>query len=118
LNIKHGTLPSVAAAAGVLLTLAGIATQADELTARQIVERAHEAAGGAAWLDAGTNVMRGDATLCRDGDPARCSASTRPRLPCARQDGRRRRDFINACTRISTASVSRSRTRSSCWDRV
>jgi hypothetical protein len=46
--------------------------QAAELTARQIVERAHAAAGGSAWLAAGTNVMRGEATLCRDGDPARC----------------------------------------------
>ena len=43
-----------------------------ELTARQIVERVHAAAGGKAWLGAGTNVMRGEATLCRDGDPARC----------------------------------------------
>lgn len=56
--------------AGLLLA-APIASTA-ELTARQIVERAHAAAGGQAWLAAGTNVMRGQATLCRDGDPARC----------------------------------------------
>jgi hypothetical protein len=43
-----------------------------ELTARQIVERVHASAGGKAWLEAGTNVMRGEATLCRDGDPSRC----------------------------------------------
>jgi hypothetical protein len=72
LNIKRGTLPSVATAALVLLTLAGTTAQADEPSARQIVERVHAAAGGEAWLNAGTNVMRGDATLCRDGDPARC----------------------------------------------
>jgi hypothetical protein len=45
---------------------------AEELTARQIVDRVHAAAGGEAWLKAGTNVMRGDATLCRDGDPSKC----------------------------------------------
>jgi hypothetical protein len=50
---------------------AGVA-HAAELTAREIVARAHAAAGGEAWLKAGTNVMRGDATLCRDGDPTRC----------------------------------------------
>ncbi len=57
---------AAAVAAGVT------AAKADELTARQIVERVHAAAGGDAWLKAGTNVMRGDATLCRDGDPNRC----------------------------------------------
>lgn len=50
----------------------GSVSLADDLTARQIVERVHAAAGGEAWLKAGTNVMRGDATLCRDGDPQRC----------------------------------------------
>jgi len=55
----------------VVLLVAG-PVHAGELTARQIVERVHAAAGGKAWLEAGTNVMRGEATLCRDGDPARC----------------------------------------------
>jgi hypothetical protein len=52
--------------------LAAGPAHAAELTARQVVERAHAAAGGTAWLAAGTNVMRGEATLCRDGEPARC----------------------------------------------
>jgi hypothetical protein len=56
--------------AGVLLFAGPV--HAGELTARQIVERVHAAAGGKAWLEAGTNVMRGEATLCRDGDPERC----------------------------------------------
>ena len=56
--------------AAALLAAGG--AKADELTARQIVERVHAAAGGKAWLEAGSNVMRGEATLCRDGDPARC----------------------------------------------
>lgn len=38
------------------------------LSARAIVERAHEAAGGAAWRRAVTNVMRGNATLFRNGN--------------------------------------------------
>ena len=57
---------------GLLAAATARAGEAEEPTARQIVERVHAAAGGAAWLEAGTNVMRGDATLCRDGDPARC----------------------------------------------
>jgi len=64
---RRGVLSAVA-----LLSLLAVEVQAGELTARQIVERVHAAAGGEAWLKAGTNVMRGDATLCRDGDPARC----------------------------------------------
>jgi len=56
----------------VLLAVPAATARAEQLSARQIVERAHAAAGGEAWLKAGTNVMRGDATLCRDGDPARC----------------------------------------------
>ncbi len=56
----------------VLVAVSAATARAEELTARQIVERAHAAAGGEAWLKAGTNVMRGDATLCRDGDPAKC----------------------------------------------
>lgn len=58
--------------AAAWLLLVAIEVQAGALTARQIVERVHAAAGGEAWLNAGTNVMRGQATLCRDGDPARC----------------------------------------------
>lgn len=61
----------------LLMSLAAVDLQAEELTARQIVERAHAAAGGQAWLAAGTNVMRGHATLCRDGDPARCVRADR-----------------------------------------
>lgn len=65
------------AATWLCLSLAAAGASADELTARQIVERAHAAAGGQAWLAAGTNVMRGHATLCRDGDPSRCVHSDR-----------------------------------------
>lgn len=51
------------------LTLALLAAPLDQppLTARAIIERAHEAAGGAAWRRAVTNVMRGHATLYRNG---------------------------------------------------
>jgi len=69
-RVDPGVRPRWTAVA--VLTLAAFGAQGDELTARQIVERVHMAAGGEAWLKAGTNVMRGDATLCRDGDPARC----------------------------------------------
>jgi hypothetical protein len=70
--MKTGLL-ALATLSAVLATGA----RADDLTARQIVERVHAAAGGAAWLAAGTNVMRGDATLCRDGEPARCAFADR-----------------------------------------
>jgi hypothetical protein len=72
-------IASRAACAGMLICLSLVAARAaaEELTAVQIVERAHAAAGGHAWLAAGTNVMRGYATLCRDGDPARCVHSDR-----------------------------------------
>ena len=60
-----------------LVTVSVATARAEELTARQIVERAHAAAGGEAWLKAGTNVMRGDATLCRDGDPTKCVHANR-----------------------------------------
>jgi hypothetical protein len=46
---------------------------AAEMTARQIIEFATERNGGQPWLHAKTNVMRGDATLCRDGRPERCT---------------------------------------------
>jgi hypothetical protein len=48
------------------------ALTAPTLTAQDIVARAHAAAGGQAWLKAGTNVMRGHAELCRDGKPDAC----------------------------------------------
>ena len=72
-------MASRAACAGIWICLSLVAARAaaEELTAVQIVERAHAAAGGQAWLAAGTNVMRGHATLCRDGDPARCVQSDR-----------------------------------------
>lgn len=47
------------------------------IAARDIVARAHAAAGGEAWLHAGSNVMRGHATLCRDGRPAACVTADR-----------------------------------------
>jgi len=53
------------------------ATPGAELTARDIVARAHAAAGGEAWLKAGSNVMRGHAELCRDGNPAACVRADR-----------------------------------------
>ena len=69
-GVKSGSALCMAMLAAALM--AAGPGQAADLTARQIVERAHAAAGGDAWLAAGTNVMRGDANLCRDGDPARC----------------------------------------------
>ena len=69
-GVKAGSAVCMAMLAAALM--AAGPGQAAELTARQIVERAHAAAGGDAWLAAGTNVMRGEANLCRDGDPARC----------------------------------------------
>lgn len=64
------------------LACVGTTTQAatpasDALTAQEIVSRVHAAAGGEAWLAAGTNVMRGHATLCRDGNPQRCVTADR-----------------------------------------
>jgi hypothetical protein len=67
----------VRALAAMVAALALAPAGAYELSARQIVERVHAAAGGEAWLAAGTNVMRGHATLCRDGDPARCVTADR-----------------------------------------
>lgn len=52
--------------------VAAPASRAADLTAADIVARAHQAAGGQAWLKAGTNVMRGTATLCRNGRPDAC----------------------------------------------
>ena len=51
------------AAIGLILALA----PANALTARAIIEKTHEAAGGAAWRRAVTNVMRGHATLYYNG---------------------------------------------------
>lgn len=53
------------------------ASNGDALSARDIVARAHQAAGGNAWLKAGTNVMRGHAELCRDGRPDACVRADR-----------------------------------------
>ena len=61
------------AALGLLVSLHA----AEPLTAREIVERAHAAAGGQAWLRAATNIMRGHATLCRDGRPEACVTADR-----------------------------------------
>lgn len=47
------------------------------LSGQEIVTRAHQAAGGEAWLKAGTNVMRGHATLCRNGNPGACITADR-----------------------------------------
>ena len=63
--------------AGILVALLALAAQAAPLTAREIIARAHAAAGGEAWLHAGTNVMRGHATLCRDGRPEACVTADR-----------------------------------------
>jgi hypothetical protein len=69
---RHHSARAYGAGLFACLALAVSAGAAEDLAARQIVERAHAAAGGKAWLAAGTNVMRGNATLCRDGDPQRC----------------------------------------------
>lgn len=62
----------------VLLGLAvSGAAGADALSAADIVARAHQAAGGEAWLHAGTNIMRGNAVLCRDGKPQACVTADR-----------------------------------------
>ena len=60
---------------GVLLVPAALATE--RLSPALIVSQAHEAAGGEAWLEAETNVMRGHATLCRDGKVNACVNATR-----------------------------------------
>ena len=53
-----------------VLVLSGSILQgpAESISARAIIERTHEAAGGAAWRRAVTNVMRGEATLYRNGN--------------------------------------------------
>ncbi len=66
------SVSALATALWALQAPAGPVAYDASLGAREIVERVHAAAGGEAWLHAGTNVMRGDATLCRDGDPGRC----------------------------------------------
>lgn len=50
-----------------MLPMAVPAQAVSELTARSIMERATEASGGSAWLDARTNLMTGDAMLYRGG---------------------------------------------------
>ena len=63
----------------VLIVCAGLAIgppvaagEQPVLSGRDIVARAHAAAGGEAWLHAGSNVMRGHATLCRGGRREAC----------------------------------------------
>ncbi|MCU0976774.1 MAG: hypothetical protein MUC71_10770 [Steroidobacteraceae bacterium] len=66
----------LAASSGCLSSVAA-AQDAPGLGAREIVERAHAAAGGDAWLHAGSNIMRGHATLCREGRPEACVTADR-----------------------------------------
>lgn len=65
------------ALAAALVLASSLASAGDALTGTDIVRRAHEAAGGQAWLRAGTNVMRGHAELCRDGRPEACVRADR-----------------------------------------
>jgi hypothetical protein len=61
-----------------LVLFSALATGREQpLSAREIVARAHAAAGGETWLKAGTNVMRGYADLCRDGRPDACVRADR-----------------------------------------
>jgi hypothetical protein len=69
------TVLLAAASAGPLS--AACAEDAAGPAAREIVARAHAAAGGNAWLHAGSNIMRGHATLCRDGRPEACVTADR-----------------------------------------
>lgn len=73
----RSALRAVGATVLTCSVLVSAAAQAGPLTAREIVERVHAAAGGEAWLAAGSNVMTGHATLCRDGDPGRCVQADR-----------------------------------------
>jgi len=52
------------------LLLSGVASA--KRSAEEIIEFAAAAAGGDAWRFADTNIMRGHATLCRDGRPEAC----------------------------------------------
>lgn len=61
----------------LILWAAQAAADGNALSARDIVARAHQAAGGESWLKAGTNVMRGHAELCRDGRPDACVRADR-----------------------------------------
>ena len=65
----------IALLAGALLCASTMATE--RLSPALIVSQAHKAAGGEAWLKAGTNVMRGHALLCRDGKVGACVNATR-----------------------------------------
>ncbi|MCC5869747.1 MAG: hypothetical protein JJU27_14695 [Gammaproteobacteria bacterium] len=56
----------------VACLLLAVGAQAEERSAEDIIEFAALTAGGDAWRYASTNVMRGHATLCRDGEPAAC----------------------------------------------
>jgi len=64
-------------AAAILSLGASSPSVAADLTAAEIVQRAHAAAGGEVWLRAGSNIMRGNATLCRDGKPEACITANR-----------------------------------------
>ncbi|MCC5860991.1 MAG: hypothetical protein JJT93_03665 [Gammaproteobacteria bacterium] len=55
-----------------LLALLLAVPAAAERTPEEIIEFAAKTAGGDAWRYAQTNVMRGHATLCRDGRPEAC----------------------------------------------
>jgi hypothetical protein len=57
------------------LLLSGVASA--ERSAEEIIEFAAAAAGGDAWRFADTNIMRGHATLCRDGRPEACVQADR-----------------------------------------
>ncbi len=68
---------SILAAAACMATASAAGDAAAEMdpadrSAADIVAFATAAAGGDAWRNARTNVMRGHATLCRDGTPDSC----------------------------------------------
>ena len=75
--MTRATLLGACAVVPLMLWSAHAAADGDALSARDIVARAHQAAGGQAWLRAGTNVMRGHAELCRDGRPDACVKADR-----------------------------------------
>lgn len=61
--------------AGAAFALPAAATE--RLSPALVVSLAHKAAGGEAWLRAGSNIMRGSATLCRDGRIGACVHASR-----------------------------------------
>ena len=76
IRIARSSIATLLALLAVTSTVVA-ATPSEALSAQEIVRRVHAAAGGEAWLAAGSNVMRGHATLCRDGDPQRCVTADR-----------------------------------------